>query len=323
MSFRDSVMGEEIFEDTTETVVGWSLENNNDQTSMYPTGDTGSSEKLFEEALRKGKITEGHPAGEYESFPEKGNKYGIDSAAYAPGSDIFVNLYAVWDRGAVIEAYDLYYTLADAQSGFITENDLLSYAAAYDEELKTNENPQGKMSYGVNETANTSFTVSDYSAGDFTTFTKSGKVSITYEAVDAAGNHTKKMVDVHIVDADGKNLLKAKGKVRFISSKYRDTLKEDSVWRIEEEYKNLLKEALSYKRTNPDTSEALPVFGDAYKQNIEGTGTWNKMPKSEWRFTKEQIEEVKEYLDTYGPTNYQTEDGITQFMDTFATCKVK
>lgn len=64
-------------------------------------------------------------------------------------------------------------------------------------------------------------------------------------------------------------------------------------------------------------------FGDAYKQNIEGTGTWNNTPKAEWRFTKEQIGEVKEYLDTYGPSNYQTENGLTHFMDTFGTCKVK
>lgn len=323
VSFKDSITGEEIYEDTTQTVVGWSLKNDNNQSAMYPAGSSYATETLLTEAMKQGNLTTGSPEEAYETYPKGAASLGIDETAYLTGSDIFVNLYAVWDKGAVIEAYDLYYTLSDAQEGIITEEELLSYAAAYDEELKTDKNPDGNMAYGIDETQKTSFTVSDYNESDFTTFTKAGKVSITYEVVDAAGNHTKKMVDVHIVDPDGKNLLKAKGKIRFISSKYMDTLKEDSVWRTEEEYQNLLNEALSYKRTNPDTSETLPIFGDAYKQDIEGTGTWNKTPQSEWRFTKEQIEEVKEYLDTYGPSNYQTEDGLTQFMDTFGTCKVK
>lgn len=323
VSFKDSITGEEIYEDTTQTVVGWSLKNDNNQSTMYPAGASYSTEELLLEAMKQGNLTSGSPAEAYESYPKGGVKTGIDETAYLTGSDIFVNLYAVWDKGAVIEAYDLYYTLADAQAGVISEEELLSQAAAYDEELKTDQNPDGEMAHGTDKAKNTSFTVSDYSESDFTSFTKSGKVSITYEAVDAAGNHTKRMVDVHIIDPDAKNMLKAKGDIRFISSKYLDTLREDSVWRTEEEYKNLLNETLSYKRTNPDTSDPLPVFGDAYKRTIEGTGTWNKTPKAEWRFTKEQIGEVKEYLDTYGPSNYQTENGLSQFMDTFGTCKVK
>lgn len=269
VSFKDSITGEEIYEDTTQTVVGWSLKNDNNQSTMYPAGTSYSTETLLLEAMKQGNLTSGSPAEAYESYPKGGVKTEIDETAYLTGSDIFVNLYAVWDKGAVIEAYDLYYTLADAQAGVISEEELLSHAAAYDEELKTDKNPDGEMVHGMDGAKNTSFTVSDYSESDFTSFTKSGKVSITYEAVDAAGNHTKRMVDVHIIDPDAKNMLKAKGDIRFISSKYLDTLREDSVWRTEEEYQNLLNETLSYKRTNPDTSDPLPVFGDAYLERAK------------------------------------------------------
>ena len=40
------------------------------------------------------------------------------------------NMYRVWDYGPLIEAYDLYYTLEQAQSGYITEEELLSHAKA-------------------------------------------------------------------------------------------------------------------------------------------------------------------------------------------------
>ena len=45
-----------------------------------------------------------------------------------------ITLYAVWDDCPWIKATDLYYTLEQAQSGFITEEEILSHAAASDRE---------------------------------------------------------------------------------------------------------------------------------------------------------------------------------------------
>ena len=45
-----------------------------------------------------------------------------------------ITLYAVWDDCPWIQAQDLYYTLEQAQSGFITEEEILSHATATDRE---------------------------------------------------------------------------------------------------------------------------------------------------------------------------------------------
>lgn len=45
-----------------------------------------------------------------------------------------ITLYAAWDDCPWIQAQDLYYTLEQAQSGFITEEEILSHATATDRE---------------------------------------------------------------------------------------------------------------------------------------------------------------------------------------------
>ena len=78
-----------------------------------------------------------------------------------------ITLYAVWDDCPWIQAQDLYYTLEQAQSGFITEEEILSHATATDREdgspilPGTNPAPSDPEVF-------TSFTIPDYQAEEFT-----------------------------------------------------------------------------------------------------------------------------------------------------------
>ena len=78
-----------------------------------------------------------------------------------------ITLYAVWDDCPWIQAQDLYYTLEQAQSGFITEEEILSHATATDREdgspilPGTNPAPSDPEVF-------TSFTIPDYRTEEFT-----------------------------------------------------------------------------------------------------------------------------------------------------------
>lgn len=154
-----------------------------------------------------------------------------------------ITLYATWDYGPMIKTKEIYVSLQDAKQGKITEEWLAKRAEAIDQE-------DGEIPYGQNPT--TSFLMEDYQVNDFTEFTDSGIVTETFLAVDSAGNATKKRIMVHIVDTQIYPANKIMGKVRFISSKYfKDTkgdliseenggLEDNSIWRLDEEFRGLL-----------------------------------------------------------------------------------
>lgn len=156
-----------------------------------------------------------------------------------------ITLYATWDHGPIITTEEIFVGLADAQAGKITEEWLSKRAEALDQE-------DGEIPYGKND--KTSFLLEDYNASDFTVFREEGSMTKTFLAMDSAGNMTEKKILVHIVDNRIYPANHMLGRVRFISKRYfwsadgglleeiLGGLDENSIWRMNEEYRKLLEE---------------------------------------------------------------------------------
>lgn len=154
-----------------------------------------------------------------------------------------ITLYAVWDNVPVIHGEDIYVTLDDAKSGKITEEYLAAQYSATDAE-------DGKIAYGHN--TDNCFYLTNYSPEEFTMFQKEGYVTENLLARDSAGNQVTRSVKIYIVDSQVYDEEEIFGKVRFISEKYfknsagawiteeEGGLREDSLWRVNEEYRTLL-----------------------------------------------------------------------------------
>ena len=232
----DAESGEEVVEDVTGTGVGWAFAK--DIEAKYPetyiADDTEyPAGEFFTLARDAGAVTYGNVSPDYQGEVPQLNSQDMAVA----------NMYRVWDYGPLIEAYDLYYTLEQAQSGYITEEELLSHAKATDEE-------DGEIPGGDHAEQGNSFRVMDYATTDFTGFTADGSVTETYLATDGAGNRTRYKVTVHITDSAPQKVLPS-GTTRFISAKYYSRaseeggLRETSIWKQDPDYQNTLEQALA------------------------------------------------------------------------------
>ena len=206
-----------------------------------------------------------------------------------------ITLYAVWDDCPWIQAQDLYYTLEQAQSGFITEEEILSHATATDREdgspilPGTNPAPSDPEVF-------TSFTIPDYQAGEFTNLQHDFATSENLTVVDHTGNTYVKQIMVYIVDTTPV-VEKPEGKTRFISEKYfkldheHGGLEENSIW-----------------MTDPDYHSALQKAFDNLK---------NDTPEDEFLIPHETILEMKQYIQDHGIGNSKEPDALTEFYNRF------
>ena len=334
-AYVDAETGKTVKQTVSGTVVGWSIDKDADENKGRKRYDLGADilgSELMQDATRKNNVTYNAPASDYGKFPkdsltdlkEDRSVYGaplpVGVRTYYNGIP-YINLRAVWDMGPVIEAYDRYYTLEEAQEGSITRDSLLDAAEAYDEELKSSGNKDGKLKKKNDEKNHTVFDLCDYQESDFTQLKDSADISVTYRAKDAAGNVTKKTVMVHIIDSRSVPKEPEEGKVRFISKKYLNTLSDNSIWKKNEDYKKALEEAVSYKRENPKKTDPLPIFGEAYTKEIEGTGSWNKTPQQVWEFKRKDVVNVQSYIKENGISSCTTPEGYQSFLTKFADCK--
>lgn len=235
-SFVDAESGEEVVEDVTGTGVGWAFAK--DMEAKYPetyiADDTEyPAGEFFALARDAEAVTYGNVSPDYQGEVPQLNSQDMAVA----------NMYRVWDYGPLIEAYDLYYTLEQAQSGYITEEELLSHAKATDEE-------DGEIPGGDHAEWGNSFRVMDYATTDFTGFTADGSVTETYLATDSVGNWTRYKVTVHIMDSAPQKVLPS-GTTRFISAKYYSRaseeggLRETSIWKQDPDYQNALEQTFA------------------------------------------------------------------------------
>ena len=206
-----------------------------------------------------------------------------------------ITLYAVWDDCPWIQAQDLYYTLEQAQSGFITEEEILSHATATDREdgspilPGTNPAPSDPEVF-------TSFTIPDYQAGEFTNLQHDFATSENLTVVDHTGNTYVKQIMVYVVDTTPV-VKKPEGKTRFISEKYfkldheHGGLEENSIW-----------------MTDPDYHSALQKAFDNLK---------NDTPEDEFLIPHETILEMKQYVQDHGIGNSKEPGALTEFYNRF------
>ena len=209
-----------------------------------------------------------------------------------------ITLYAVWDDGPWIQAQDLYYTLEQAQSGFITEEEILSHATATDREdgspilPGTNPAPSDPEVF-------TSFTIPDYQAEEFTNLQHDFATSENLTVVDHVGNKYVKQIMVHVTDTTPKKLtqMDLTGVTRFINSKYYNKsfeeggLEDNSIWKVDPEYKAALESALN--NMDHDT------------------------PVETYVFSKETIKQMKQYVETHGIGNSKEPDALNNFYNQF------
>ena len=206
-----------------------------------------------------------------------------------------ITLYAVWDDCPWIQAQDLYYTLEQAQSGFIMEEEILSHATATDREdgspilPGTNPAPSDPEVF-------TSFTIPDYQAEEFTNLQHDFATSENLTVVDHVGNTYVKQIMVHVVDTTPV-VEKPEGKPRFISEKYFNLdhehggLEENSIWMM-----------------NPEYHAALQKAFDNLK---------NDTPEDEFLIPHETILEMKQYIQEHGIGNSKEPDALTEFYNRF------
>ena len=206
-----------------------------------------------------------------------------------------ITLYAVWDDCPWIQAQDLYYTLEQAQSGFITEEEILSHATATDREdgspilPGTNPAPSDPEVF-------TSFTIPDYQESEFTNLQHDFATSENLTVVDHTGNTYVKQIMVYVVDTTPV-VEKPEGKTRFISEKYfkldheHGGLEENSIW-----------------MTNPEYHAALQRAFDNLK---------NDTPEDEFLIPHETILEMKQYVQEHGIGNSKEPGALTEFYNRF------
>lgn len=209
-----------------------------------------------------------------------------------------ITLYAVWDDCPWIQAKDLYYTLDQAQSGFITEAEILSHATASDRE------DGSPIAPGTNPAASdpsryTSFTIPDYQASEFTSLQHDFATSENLTVVDHVGNTYVKQIMVHVTDTTPKKItqMDLTGVTRFINSKYykkpfeEGGLEDNSIWKVDPEYKAALESALN---------------------NMD-----NDTPVETYVFSKETIKKMKQYVEEHGIGNSKEPDALKNFYDLF------
>ena len=209
-----------------------------------------------------------------------------------------ITLYAVWDDCPWIQAQDLYYTLEQAQSGFITEEEILSHATATDREDGSPILPGTNPAPSDPEVC-TSFTIPDYQAEEFTNLQHDFATSENLTVVDHVGNTYVKQIMVHVTDTTPKKLtqMDLTGVTRFINSKYYNKsfeeggLEDNSIWKVDPEYKAALESALN--NMDHDT------------------------PMETYVFSKETIKQMKQYVETHGIGNSKEPDALNNFYNQF------
>ena len=182
-----------------------------------------------------------------------------------------ITLYASWDDCPWIVAVNLYYTLSQAQQGFITDSEILSHATASDREDGSPIEP------GFHENG-TSFSIPDYQAADFTQFRHEGSCTENLTVVDSAGSMYYKQITVYVVDTAAVDV-KPDGTTRFISEKYYEKsyeqggFEDNSVWKTDPEYVAALRTAfdnlkndtpIATYRINYETRQAINEYVDAH-----------------------------------------------------------
>ena len=217
-----------------------------------------------------------------------------DAAGVTDLDGATIILYAVWDDCPWIQATDLYYTLEQAQSGFITVDEILSHATASDRE------DGSPIAPGFHENG-TSFSIPDYLPTDFTQFKSEGSSTENLTVVDSSGSVYAKQITVYVVDTTPV-AVEPEGTTRFINEYYYNQpyeyggLEDNSIW-----------------KTDPEYVAALQMTFDNIK---------NDTSVQTYYFTHEDILAMKEFIAKNGIGNTRYDDALQRFYNQFMEPKL-
>jgi len=229
-----------------------------------------------------------------------------------------VVLYAIWDDCPEITAKYRYFTLQEAQEGRITVEELLTTATADDVE-------DGDITDKL--------TIPNTDNEEWKKFTAAGSATITYKVIDSVGNTSRKTVTVYIADTTPdikyeSSVRSAKyGYVRFISEKYYKNAPEDggvvenSVWKLPE-YAAVLESAMENRRSMTYQTGTMSIFGGLiqYDYTVPGSISCDHITQL-WKFTREDRNKIKDYVQEHGLGKYKEQDALNGFMNEFGYCR--
>ena len=211
-----------------------------------------------------------------------------------------------------IEAEDRYYTLEEAQTGAITEDELLKNAIA-ENKLYGKDIEEGEISDKIK--------LINFHPEEMAAFTDSGYVSVTYHVQDSMGpekkgKETTKQIKVNIIK-DGEKTETSPVQIKYIRFINRDNY-----------YKNadVNADALSpAEKKEKNVNGGLCVDSRWYSNELYRrliTSLWETSSSKEvWRFIPEDVIEVKRYIEDYGIGNSKSQTALNEFVSRFQELK--
>lgn len=226
-----------------------------------------------------------------------------DSAGNVAKADITVKV--KYNEFPTITAQDRYFTLEEAQGGQITKDALLKNAIT-DGKLSANDTEEGNL--------NNKLDMVDFKASDFTSFTDSGYVTVTFHVQDSMGpggkgKETYRQIKVYVVkDGVIEEPEKAQN-IRFINKKYYDLNKGVNPDTLSEEEKEA-------RNGNGGLNVESKWYHDPeYQAVIEAA--FGKTKGTDYEFTKEDIDKIKAYVDANGIGTTRSDAALDNFYSQF------
>ena len=226
-----------------------------------------------------------------------------DSAGNVAKADITVKV--KYNEFPTITAQDRYFTLEEAQGGQITKDALLKNAIT-DGKLSANDTEEGNL--------NNKLDMVDFKASDFTNFTDSGYVTVTFHVQDSMGpggkgKETYRQIKVYVVkDGVIEEPEKAQN-IRFINKKYYDLNKGVNPDTLSEEEKEA-------RNGNGGLNVESKWYHDPeYQAVIEAA--FGKTQGTDYEFTKEDIDKIKAYVDANGIGTTKSDAALDNFYSQF------
>ncbi len=226
-----------------------------------------------------------------------------DSAGNVAKADITVKV--KYNEFPTITAQDRYFTLEEAQGGQITKDALLKNAIT-DGKLSANDTEEGNL--------NNKLDMVDFKASDFTSFTDSGYVTVTFHVQDSMGpggkgKETYRQIKVYVVkDGVIEEPEKAQN-IRFINKKYYDLNKGVNPDTLSEEEKEA-------RNGNGGLNVESKWYHDPeYQAVIEAA--FRKTQGTDYEFTKEDIDKIKAYVDANGIGTTRSDAALDNFYSQF------
>lgn len=226
-----------------------------------------------------------------------------DSAGNVAKADITVKV--KYNEFPTITAQDRYFTLEEAQGGQITKDALLKNAIT-DGKLSANDTEEGNL--------NSKMDMVDFKASDFTSFTDSGYVTVTFHVQDSMGpggkgKETYRQIKVYVVkDGVIEEPEKAQN-IRFINKKYYDLNKGVNPDTLSEEEKEA-------RNGNGGLNVESKWYHDPeYQAVIEAA--FGKTQGTDYEFTKEDIDKIKAYVDANGIGTTRSDAALDNFYSQF------